>query len=810
MRRNIVYCKRKLWKKWVTYQNVGAITNNPQELITELKKSLLDWWFIIWNSQASAPLFDNTNKENITKKDFAENIQVVVPDTVDVMKGKLNHIITADMFLKHKTQLIDFVRNKDIDWYFIIDNSYGQLTRSDITSLYDINMDPQNKDPNDRILRILFLEEFVALNIDELEKHFQQQNRWKWTKMTTTLRGKQISKWVQPWYWYHERIQKILQLQRKGVTLENIPRATFDDAIMYYFVLENFSKDLIMKGAVTPKKILVPTTESLRAIKRSQNISPVWDNNIVEGSVIWERDLVYENQSEYDFDAYYKERQERRGKSWCYCINDTYKHTLNLKHLWLKFNEPSRKITNKEVDIGTIFDNEKVAFDMSTFTLTSTAKQELDKLWHIMKNNPRLEVKVIWHTQHIWDFDKNIELSKQRALAIKTYMTENLWFDTKRIHISREWSTDPIDWTVPTASANRRVEFLFGNSDWSIENEASSSDIEINKTNETQSEIIQNKTKTETNHTNNWAQTFVPNDRMNSPEINSDLWRLISTSIDEYNKIQVYYEAHMTELRNRANWLSKITGWPARLAYMKKHSIWTIQNWITYGVWKEYKWKSIFFASWSFPWAYVMADLRALWVQAVLVDFALIQASQNLDKKIMQYANDNPTVDLSRIHSPTLPEIFEGTVNHEYRHLVPLRQKTEYSKLPIPLNYTEIDAFEQNLNGPNRQYDIINIPLQWAARQLAWEAMWNKGDCEFWGWLDKTYSYRHHQAKEAFEKVYDKVSIEWSITDLSQASYVHNWLMQTILQSWEAKFEEFRQQLYLQNYSRFKKWKASN
>jgi len=38
-------------------------------------------------------------------------------------------------------------------------------------------MDPQNKDPNDRILRILFLEEFVALNIDELEKHFQQQNR---------------------------------------------------------------------------------------------------------------------------------------------------------------------------------------------------------------------------------------------------------------------------------------------------------------------------------------------------------------------------------------------------------------------------------------------------------------------------------------------------------------------------------------------------------------------------------------------------------------------------------------------------------
>lgn len=96
-------------------------------------------------------------------------------------------------------------------------------------------------------------------------------------------------------------------------------------------------------------------------------------------------------------------------------------------------------------------------FNLNSVYLTPDTKQNLDWTYEKLKRWPQKHVLIVGHADSFGYPDKNLVLSKMRALAAKEYLV-NKGVDADRITVSFKGEMEPICSKPACQELNRRVE----------------------------------------------------------------------------------------------------------------------------------------------------------------------------------------------------------------------------------------------------------------------------------------------------------------------------------------------------------------
>ncbi|WP_329805661.1 OmpA family protein [Flavobacterium facile] len=131
---------------------------------------------------------------------------------------------------------------------------------------------------------------------------------------------------------------------------------------------------------------------------------------------------------------------------------------------------PGAQVERVGEGIKLVLGENAVRFDFNKSTLTTAAKANLDKLVPVFKNYPDTNIKIYGYTDSKGADEYNLNLSEQRANAVKSYLASK-GIVNSRFAILGMGEADPIDNNETEAgrAGNRRVEFAILANDKMIE-----------------------------------------------------------------------------------------------------------------------------------------------------------------------------------------------------------------------------------------------------------------------------------------------------------------------------------------------------
>jgi len=110
--------------------------------------------------------------------------------------------------------------------------------------------------------------------------------------------------------------------------------------------------------------------------------------------------------------------------------------------------------------VGSKIEFGKIFFTRSKAEIINTSYPELHKLSLVLKNNPKLMIRIVGHTDNVGDKNLLMQLSKERAEAIKGYLVKKKKIDSSRIETIGHGGSKPLNdnSNEKLRKQNRRVE----------------------------------------------------------------------------------------------------------------------------------------------------------------------------------------------------------------------------------------------------------------------------------------------------------------------------------------------------------------
>lgn len=107
------------------------------------------------------------------------------------------------------------------------------------------------------------------------------------------------------------------------------------------------------------------------------------------------------------------------------------------------------------------FTLQNVLFESGKSTLKNQAQTDLDNLVEYLQNKPSIHIQIIGHTDSVGNDEANLQLSKDRALAVKTYLVLK-GIDSTRLETDGKGEMQPIasNETEAGKQKNRRTEII--------------------------------------------------------------------------------------------------------------------------------------------------------------------------------------------------------------------------------------------------------------------------------------------------------------------------------------------------------------
>lgn len=118
-------------------------------------------------------------------------------------------------------------------------------------------------------------------------------------------------------------------------------------------------------------------------------------------------------------------------------------------------------LTKQTLEVGKTIQLKHIYFEFDKDELMPRSYVELNKLLKIVRENPKLSIEIVGHTDALGEDAYNLELSKRRAMAVEKFLLNNK-INKTRLRSKGEGESRPVatNDTDEGRAQNRRVEFV--------------------------------------------------------------------------------------------------------------------------------------------------------------------------------------------------------------------------------------------------------------------------------------------------------------------------------------------------------------